>query len=452
MYTDKSGLAYTAANQQAVDAFEATTEALYRLGVDTGDQLKTVFEADPEMPMAHCLKGYFFMFMASGPFKQRAQKAHGVAETYAKNTSPREQAHIKALGLWATDRKSAAIKIWDEILDDHPLDPIALRLGHFGHFYSGDSTAMCKVLDAVTPSWGASTPGYSFLFGMRAFANEECGNYTEAEKLGRTGLDLDPVDPWAIHAVAHIMEMQERRREGAEWITGHKAHWQEANNFRYHVIWHLALMHWGLGDFEKVLSIYDNELWDPESDEYADLCNNAALLIRLEYVGVEVGDRWSNLYEKVKARTDEHILLFADVHFAMMYAAMGDKARIKDLIRSSPDIGGALRSDVAGPLCQAMMDFRTDQSLRAQKTMFDLRGRIIEIGGSHAQRDVFELLIIEASIKAGDFEAARHMLVNRTQTSPDNGINWKKLAGVLAELGDSGAGDANERAARLLVA
>ncbi len=452
MLKDNCGLEYTAVNQQAIAAFEATVEALYRVGRDTGDHLKAVFEADPQMPMAHCLKGYFFMFMASAPLKVRAQKSHQDALQFGKNGSPREQAHIKALGLWAHDDKAGAIRIWDEILDSHPCDRIALRLGHFGHFYSGNSNAMLKSLESVFPFWDETMPGYSFLLGMRAFAFEECGSYEKAENLGRAGLDMDPVDPWAIHAVAHIMEMQERRSEGAAWITGHKPHWRDANNFRYHVIWHLALMYWGLGDFERVLRLYDEQMWDPQSDEYADLCNNAALLIRLEYVGIDVGDRWFNLYEKVKDRTDEHILMFADVHFAMMFAAMGDKTRVEELISSSPEIGGELRQKVAAPLCQAMFDFRTGNCGSAQSTLLGLRGRVVEIGGSHAQRDVFELLMIEASIKSGDFQTARHMLENRTKTAPDNGLNWKKLAGVLNALGDVNAAQAKQQAMKLLLA
>ncbi|NQW01452.1 MAG: tetratricopeptide repeat protein [Rhodospirillales bacterium] len=452
MFKDKCGLIHTAANQQAVDAFETVIDALYRIGTNTGDCLKAVFEADPEMPMAHCLKGYFFMFMASGPLRLRARKAHQEALKFAGGATARERAHIKALGLWSHDDKAAAIRLWDDIVSEYPFDTVALRLGHFGHFYDGDSVAMRKCMETTFPHWQRSHPGYSFLLGMRAFAFEECGDYAAAEKLGREGLDLDPVDPWAIHAVSHVMEMQERRQEGIDWITGHQAHWQGANNFRYHVLWHRALMYWGLGDFDAVLAIYDDQLWDPESDEYADLCNNATVLLRLEYVGVDVGDRWQNLHAKVKARTDEHILMFADVHFAMMCAATGDAAGVRNLIESSPEIGGALRNDVAAPLCQAMLDYRTDACGQAQSTLLALRGRIIEIGGSHAQRDVFELLMIEASIKAGDLATARHMLENRSQTHPRDGVNWNKLADVLSSLGDEAANQARLQASGLLVA
>lgn len=452
MFKDNCGLHHTAANQQAVDAFDNVIEALYRIGKDTGDHLKAVFEADPDMPMAHCLKGYFFMFMATGSLRSKARQIYEKALVLGEQASPREQAHIKALGRWSHDDKASAIKIWDEILAEFPHDTVALRLGHFGHFYAGNAVGMRTALEGAFTSWDSSLPNYHFLLGMRAFAFEETGDYEQAEKNGRQALELDPVDPWAIHAVSHIMEMQERRSEGIDWITGHEDNWRGANNFRYHVMWHRALMYWGLGDLDQVLRIYDEELWDPESDEYADLCNNATILVRLEYLGVNVGDRWANLYNKVKARTDEHILMFADVHFAMMFAAMGDADRVQSLITSSPEVGGELREKVGVPLCRAMLDFRGDEVQRAQSSLMSLRGRIVEIGGSHAQRDVFELLMIEASIKSGDLATARHMLENRTKTTPGNGVNWKKLADVLKQMGDGSADKAMAEASRLLVA
>lgn len=452
MYKDKCGLAFTAENQAAVDAFERVMEALYRIDVDTGEYLKAVFEADPEMPMAHCLKGYFFMFMASGPLRDKARQIYKKSLELSGHASAREKAHVKALGLWCHDDKPGAIRIWDDILQEYPHDTVALRLGHFGHFYAGDAVAMRKCLEQISPAWTPSTPGYNFILGMKAFAFEECGDYAEAEKKGRRALELDSVDPWAIHAVAHIMEMQERRSEGIEWITGHEDNWKGANNFRYHVMWHRALMYWGLGDMERVLQIYDEQLWDPTSDEYADLCNNATVLVRLEYMGVDVGERWAHLYEKVKARTDEHIMMFADVHFSMMYAAMKDADCLQEIVNSSPGVGGALREEVAVPLCSAMYEFRCGDAGVAKDTLLDLRGRIIEIGGSHAQRDVFELLMIEAAIKSGDLPTARHMLENRIRTSPTNGINWKKLSGVLSQMGDGGADKAFAKASELLVA
>ena len=87
--------------------------------------------------------------------------------------------------------------------------------------------------------------------------------------------------------------MQDRARAGVEWIRGLERRWDACNNFRYHLWWHLALMHLGLGEADAALALYDERVWDPASDEYLDLCNDAALLQRLELAGVNVGDRWA---------------------------------------------------------------------------------------------------------------------------------------------------------------
>ena len=452
MFEDLRGLKYTVENQEAMSAFDKTIDAFFKLSLNTGECLKMTLEADPEMPMAHCLQGYFFLFMASAPLINRAKQSHCRALDSSFGISPRELAHISALKYWCDDDKINALQIWNQILIDHPLDVVALRLGYYANFYIGDSNAMRHSLETTFHAWDPLMSNYSHVLGMRSFAFEEGGDYELAERLGRQAVELDPCDPWAIHAVSHVMEMQERRAEGAQWITEHEANWLGANNFRYHLIWHLSLMYWGLGDFDRVLKIYDEKLWDPTSDEYADLCNDASILMRLEYMGVNVGDRWFDLHAKVVARAEEHILVFADVHFASMFASVGDLTGVSRLVESFSEKGGTTRMEVGLPLAQAVADYCSGAYNQAQKTLLELRGRGIEIGGSHAQRDVFELMMIEASIKSGDIEVARHLLENRTKINPNNGLNWKKLAGILPGIDDVAAKASVARAATLLVA
>ena len=53
------------------------------------------------------------------------------------------------------------------------------------------------------------------------------------------------------------MEMQDRAGEGARWIETLAPHWDTANFFRFHLWWHLALMHWGAGRHDEALRLYD---------------------------------------------------------------------------------------------------------------------------------------------------------------------------------------------------
>ena len=62
-------------------------------------------------------------------------------------------------------------------------------------------------------------PGYGYVLGMYAFGLEEMGEYARAELTGQQALALNPRDPWAIHAVAHVYEMQARLADGIEWLS-----------------------------------------------------------------------------------------------------------------------------------------------------------------------------------------------------------------------------------------
>src|SRR5262249_35012400 len=150
-----------------------------------------------------------------------------------------------------------------------------------------------------------------------------------------------------------------------------EAHWDRANNFRYHLWWHRMLMHLGRGEHEEVLRLYDEKLWDPRSDEYLDLCNDAAVLLRLELHGVDVGGRWQPLVEKVRGRTGEQILSFIDAHWAIVLAT-GDVEAAGRLIASMRGFPGApgdtnvpVMRAVGVPLAEAMLAWRRGEHGRA---------------------------------------------------------------------------------------
>ncbi|MCH7631991.1 MAG: tetratricopeptide repeat protein, partial [Planctomycetes bacterium] len=329
--TDQWGQAVTAAGPGAVAAFDKTCLSYLALGQETGPLLKAVFAADPDMLMGHCLKGYFFLLMGSGPLRDRVPKSVAAAEAGLAGATAREKAHVAALKLWLGDDSPAAARVWEEILAENPRDVLALRLAHHAYFYLGAAGDMVASVDRIMGGWDESVPAYGFVLGMRSFALEESGDYAAAEATGRLAVDLNPDDPWAVHAVAHVMEMQDRHAEGIEWITGLESHWNAANNFRYHLWWHRALMHLGRGEVDEVTRLYDEAIWDPESDEYLDLCNDVSLLLRLELRGVHVGERWQALADKVEGRTDERILAFIDCHFVAALAAAGRMEAARDM-------------------------------------------------------------------------------------------------------------------------
>jgi hypothetical protein len=85
-------------------------------------------------------------------------------------------------------------------------------------FFLGDSIMLRDRPAQVLPHWNNGVPGFGYLLGMYAFGLEETANYSRAEDIGRHALALNPRDPWAVHAVQHVFEMQGRVHDGMQWF------------------------------------------------------------------------------------------------------------------------------------------------------------------------------------------------------------------------------------------
>ncbi|MCC0066963.1 MAG: hypothetical protein H6896_08100 [Rhodovulum sp.] len=124
----------------------------------------------------------------------------------------------------------------------YPHDLLALQSGHLMDFFRAGARDLRDRIARALPQWDADRPGYSVLLGMHAFGLEECGDYARAEATGGGKLDRQPLDAWAHHAVAHVMEMQGRAEEGIAWMASREARWSGDDAFfRIHNWWHKAL-------------------------------------------------------------------------------------------------------------------------------------------------------------------------------------------------------------------
>jgi len=458
---DVRGLEITAASEAAVRDFDATVAQYLRFGLDTGDCLKRTLAEDPEMALAHCVKGYFFMLFCVPALavKARASLEAGRRSAAERGATERERRHLDALDAWTRGEFEEAVSHLEVILAAHPRDILALKLAHYLHFYLGDDANHRDSIGRVLHAWDDTVDGYGYVLGMHAFALEESGAYAEAEQAGRAAVERNPADLWAVHAVAHVMEMQDRRREGIAWIRESEPQLGDCNNFGYHVWWHLALFHLELEEVEAVLRLYDERMRADLSDEYLDICNATSMLWRLEERGVDVGDRWNELAERCEARTSDHQMVFPDVHYMFALAAGGRDAAVERMLDSMRTFaeGGATEQRVmreAGvSIGRAIAHWYRGEYAAVVDVLAPVRYRLPLIGGSHAQRDLFHQVLIAAALASGRHETARALLSERAARKPRNPWTWKRCAQALAELDDDeGAVQARDTAARLLAA
>jgi tetratricopeptide (TPR) repeat protein len=303
----------------------------------------------------------------------------------------------------------------------------------------GRSVALRNAPAAVLPAWDETLPGYGNVLGMLAFGYEECGEYTAAEDAGRRGVARNPDDLWALHAVAHVLEMQGRHEEGAAWLARPAEAWADRNPFRGHLWWHLALQQLDAGDTTGPLALYDRSIYNADSNFYLDIQNAASLLARLEFCNADVGQRWTPLADHAETHLDDHALAFTDLHCMMSLARTERFAAARRLIDSMTRHAEDPRSYAAAamraaalPLCRAILAFGEGRWDDAVALFLPLRHANQIVGASHAQREILALYLVVAAIRGGNRSMAEALLRERAALKPGSAITQRLMAGLAA--------------------
>jgi tetratricopeptide (TPR) repeat protein len=444
MHTDMRGLPVTTASADAARHIDRAVGDFLDYGVGASASLKAALDADPDCALAQCFRGYFMMMLEMRSVLPKVQQTIAALEARAASLTRREQLHVKALSAWAAGDIMGACAAWEEILVDAPHDLLAMKLHHTLTFYTGRSGVIRSVLESVLGEWSKEVPGYGYVQGMYAYALEECGVYAEAERWGRQACEVNPGDLWAIHSVAHVLEMQGRAEEGVAWLPYTTEQWKGKNPFKAHVWWHNALFNLAQGDHAHVLAIYDNELSSVDTENYIDVSNQASLLKRLALEGVDVGERWAKLAAYSRKRINDHMLPFRDVHFCLALVGGGDVETARQHIDSMKAFAGS-RTDWQGegtrrvviPLCEAIILCESGEHAKACDLLWPLRHDFAFIGGSNAQRDLFAQILCSAAVRGKRLTVARSLLSERTRARPSRKLNWQTYAEVLSALGES---------------
>ncbi|PIC25041.1 hypothetical protein B9Z55_018127 [Caenorhabditis nigoni] len=332
--------------------------------------------------------------------------------------------HAKAAILWGRGKHHEASGVWDRLLDDYPTDLMAVRFAQDAHFFNGTLRTNLATLDKILPFWTPDMPCYSFLFGIHAFALEESGKYVEAEKAGREALKLNRFDCWASHALAHVMEMGGRHKEGRDFMYKTEDDWKRGWMLSTHNYWHTAVFHIEHAEYESALDIFDKEVGHRfnRTNMLLDMHDASSLLWRLELEGVNVGkERWDKI-KRLGELVDTHSTVFTDVHIGLALCRQEDWETEKKLRDSLEMYSGLLSEDnaeisrtIGVPLYDGMLHFARGKYDEAVQKMYPLRRYVIKIGGSHAQRDVFAQTLIQACILS------------------ENEENWKLAPGLIRE-------------------
>jgi tetratricopeptide (TPR) repeat protein len=440
---DCRGMPTSCGDADVLATMETALEEFLGFRGDCVATIERTLKRDPAFVMGHCFKAAVLAQSMETRIYADMVRAVEAAEALSQRACARECGHTAAMRAWIDGDFHAAVQKWEEVLTHHPFDLLALALIHLTDVLLGDVTGQRDAVARVFALWDESVPGYEFLLAFYSFGLEENRDFAHAEELGRRAIAMRPDHPYAVHAVAHVMEMQGRQSGGIWFMNQHVDTWA-ASNFSNHLWWHLALFHLDLDQVDKVLEIYDTGLRSNRAsgDKYEEL-DAAALLWRLKLLDIDTGTRWSDLAERWEPAVNDTLYAFNDVHAMMAFVADNRRAAADTLVNANErylehasDANAAMSREIGMPFTLALRDYGEGKYAACVERLLPVRYRTHRLGGSFAQRDIIGWTLLEAALRARQFDLALALANERCALKPSSPQNWKYVARAHKGRGD----------------
>jgi tetratricopeptide (TPR) repeat protein len=422
MRADMFGNRVSTQSEQTVDAINRFIESYIGFGTD----FAPIFEAsdqDPDCAIAAAYAALLGIFMETPEGHEIAQKYYSRAQSGMNKATEREQLFVAAILDLCDNKIGSFLKKSRELVTDFPGDLFSAKLCQNSFFNIGDDETLLWVADTIIDQHKSC----AYAYGMRAFGREQSSMLELAEEDGRRATEMQRKEPWAHHAVAHVMLTQGRHDEGIKWMQDLSNEWEDRNSFMFtHNWWHQALFYLEQEDFETPLKLYDERVWGIDKTYSLDQVNAISLLWRLEQLGVDVGDRWEDVSSYVATRQQVNDQPFYDMHYGYALARGGQSDALEHLMsgmekmaREAPDVTRKSWADVALPATRGFVAIAEGKFDEAVRWLSQAQPRYQEIGGSHAQRDLFELAWVTSLLEAGKYDVARPILEARVSFRQD---------------------------------
>ena len=418
MLTDSLGNPVSLQNAASLSAVNDFVEGFISCEARVANILQVAQSDLSPLVQACCAALHMFAESAQGPIHARPymERARSSLKLTPRVTQ-REQRFVAAIAAWVDGDMALAIRLHQEQVQEHPRDLASLKLGQYHLFNIGDAPGMLKLALAALPA----AQDVAYLHGMAAFGWEQCHLLRQAESAARRAIAMREKEPWAQHALAHVMLTQGRLSEGLAFMQQVSPSWTGLNSFMVtHNWWHLAVFALELGQPAEALRLYDQQVWGVVKDYSQDQIGAVSLLARLELAGVDVGERWQDVAEYLLPRLNDQVLPFLDMQYLYGLARAG-RVEAQTLMQNieafatTPPTSVQASSrrvwqEVCLPASRGLLAHAQGDHETAVRQLGSVLARLPEIGGSHAQRGLFEQIHLDALFRSDHWVGAQHLV------------------------------------------
>ncbi len=417
MLKNRSGLTITTNSPAAADLYQEGLDLVLSQNYGPDAKLEAALEADEGFAMAHVVQAYVLHLQTNVP---AARAAAEKAVELSAGCSREEQQIARIVHSFTHGKGTEAIGLVHEHLDEFPTDTLAMRvaqrlymLGCFGSGVPDFPNHLMAMMHKVAPANGDD---WAFL-GQYAFAHHETNQPEKAMDLATRSLEGNPQNAVASHSVTHSYFEQGDAANGGRWLGDWLDGWDRRASYNTHLSWHLALFELAQGKYQQALDLYETHIRPGvQARNLANLQDAASLMWRLQiYSGEEPGKPWDEVRDMALPAAETPGPAFRDCHAALAFAGAGDAEstqKFVDRVKAQGEKGDDLSREMVLPIALGAA-FAAGDYDEAADLMGPTYPMLARIGGSHAQREVFEDTLLETYIRAGRYDEAKSMLDER---------------------------------------
>ena len=402
---DARGLEVTTDDAAAVGAADDFAARLLRL--DQGvEAILDAAKRFPETPIVQLYAATFWLYGQTGGALETAAVHLRACDALAMNT--RERALHRALALWHGNDNLRAVEAMEAITTEWPGDLLTAKIAEFLYYVLGQQYMGPRFRAHMRRLEGVHAEDPDFL-AMTAFASELCSDCSAAEAVAERALAIEPRNPWAQHALSHVLIRQGRVAEGLARLESFLPLLAACGRpIHCHDAWHLALLHLEQLDVAAAMRVFRTHIWGITPDLVVEQLDAIALLWRIEMAAGPMDAQWPSIAKQIAPRALETFMPFMNAHYVYALARAGWADAVEAMLagvraRSAADDEEAKRvwAPVGRAVIEAAAAFGAGDRARAAALLDPVMPMMTSIGGSDAQDDLFRQTYLRSLQAAG---------------------------------------------------
>lgn len=401
------------ASEEAAGKWREFLDVYFARTTGGEDVLREVVEADPTFAVGRAMGALLALIGGVPGIDAEAELDAALAgradHDWERSLVSATRATVR-VGLWASH------SIWLRHSEEFPDDLVGLDIAVFfdermadADRYAKNTRRLLRALDHVGD--------HPALLGYLAMNAQDLGDLDEAHRLATKVLELRPDSLVGAHPMAHVYYETGDHAPGLAWLDGWLPSTDQAADLTGHLRWHAALHELALGDGAAALARYVAGIAPITGRRISDA---TSLLWRCQLSGVVpkgsdpvAPSAGESVGEAVAPLVDQVAFVFTGAHVALGLATSGDADGLRKVAAKAGEYDAPGAADLLPDLALGLAAYVEGDSAGAADLLLRAEPSFIRIGGSNAQREVFDDTLIRALIDADRLDAAAARLKAR---------------------------------------